>query len=37
MTTAECPLEEGEDNSKFESKKLRKIQIHHQYGQTKVV
>ena len=30
MTTAEC----REDNSKFEPKKLRKIQIH-QYGQTK--
>ena len=28
------PLEVGEDNSKFEPKTLRKIQIH-QYGQTK--
>ena len=28
------PLEIGEDNSKFEPKKLRKIQVH-QYGQTK--
>ena len=28
------PLEVGEDNSKFEPQKLRKIQIH-QYGQTK--
>ena len=28
------PLEVGEDNSKLEPKKLRKIQIH-QYGQTK--
>ena len=28
------PLEVGEDNSKFEPKKLRKVEIH-QYGQTK--
>ena len=28
------PLEVGEDNSKYEPKKLRKSQIH-QYGQTK--
>ena len=28
------PIEVGEDNSKFESKELRKTQIH-QYGQTK--
>ena len=40
MTTAECrkpavvTIEAGEDNSKFEPKKLRKVQIH-QYGQTK--
>ena len=41
MTTAECqelgscrPLELGEENSKFEPKKLGKIQIQ-QYGQTK--
>ena len=27
------PHEVGEDNSKFEQKKLRKVQIH-QYGQT---
>ena len=34
MTTAEFPLEVGEDNWKFKHKKLRKIQID-QYGQTK--
>ena len=38
MTTAKCqkPLKVGEDNSKFEPKRLRKIQVY-QYGRTRGV